>query len=173
MITWLALLLLTAPASEPTPQPASQPLRFGRPWAIVKAMGEIPYGIGVGAEVFPHETWSVGADVNFSPIGTFYRISTHYWPFLQRTGYRHNQFLLGAGGDLSATFGPFTAGGAITVLPLSIDLRYLVRPVEVFGFVIGTRAAIGFATQLDSPVRFAFSFVTYAGLSFGAHSSHY
>ena len=168
MIIFL-LLLLAAPASEPSSEPTTQPLRFGRPWGIVKAMGEIPYGIGAGVELFAHEEYSFGADVNVSPIGTFYRLSAHHWPKLPRTGLRHNQFLLGVGGALSATFGPFTAGAAITVLPVSIDLRYLVRPVEVFGFVIGTRLAIGFASQANSPARFAFSIITYVGVALGAH----
>ncbi len=104
----VALLLLTSD-------------EWKRPWATAKVIAEVPYGIGGGAEVFFHNEWSAGADMNVSPIGTFYRLSFSYWPVLRR-GLTYHQFLLGLGGDVSATFS--TLGTAAVIVPAAVDARY-------------------------------------------------
>lgn len=162
MIVALALALIGADAA-----PAA---RWQRPWITVKAMADIPYGVGVGAEVFVHDTWSVGLDVNFSPAGVFYRAHGTYWP-LFKTGLRANQFLAGFGGDVSMTFGDFPGRAAFVVIPASVDMRYLGRPLEGFGFIIGLRNGIGFGAQPTQPAHFAFSAVVYAGIAFIARST--
>lgn len=158
-MTLLLALVLAAPSSQPVE-------RWQRPWVLVKGVVEIPYGAGAGVEIFASDTLSVGTDVNFSPAGTFVRASLHYWPVL-RTGRRAHQFLLGAGGDLSATFGAFAGRVAFVIVPASVDLRYLARPLEAFGFVAGLRVGVGFGLQQAVPSHFALSVVTYVGFAFG------
>jgi hypothetical protein len=157
VIAALAALALAAPATQPVE-------RWQRPWLVAKAIADVPYGAGAGLEVFVSNDWAVGADVNFSPVGIFYRASLHYWLPL-KAGRRHHQFMLGLGGDFSATFGPIPGGGAFVIIPGSLDLRYVGRPIEAFGFVIGLRSGVGVAVPTP---HFALSIVTYAGFVFGA-----
>jgi len=166
MIPLFLLLQTVAATSEPVIIE-----RWQRPWVVAKLIVEIPYGFGGGVEVYVQNRWSTGIDVNFSPVGTFTRVSAHYWPTVN-VGKTHSQFLLGIGGDLSGNFSEIAGGLAIIVIPASFDVRYLVRPFAFFGFVVGVRAGAGFATQVRetaSPVSFAASLVTYVGLAFGSH----
>lgn len=159
----LALLLVTAPVE-----------RWPRPWVVVKLNAEFPYGLGPGVEVMPHDRFSLGADVNFSQAGTFYRVSGHVWPELPSARGAH-QFLLGLGGETSVTFSwPPRGAGFISVT--SVDMRYLGRIMPEFGFVLGTRLGIGIAWDTTGfsgrPIdHLAVSAIVYAGVAFGARSS--
>jgi hypothetical protein len=152
---------------------------WARPWVLVRGFWDAPFGPGGGVTVFVHDRWSVNADLSHrGPFGFVYGFGCHWWP-RGRFGETHHQFGVGVGGDFLFTISDSAGGLAALVLPGSVDLHYLARPLEKFGFVLGSKLGVGVTFEArdfgghprggSSNDRFGFVFVHYAGLSIGSH----
>jgi hypothetical protein len=176
----ISVLLLSFFVSTSSPPPTFAtdlpPWRWERPWLFIKANAELPAGFGPSVEVMVHDLVSIGGEVTFGLTGTFYRVTSTFWPEL-RTARGAHQFWVGAGVDLSvnATWPP---SGATFVATANIDLRYLGRPWRKFGFVIGSRFGVGGAFDTNDlkgyksqPLdHLAIAAVLYVGIAIGTRS---
>lgn len=152
------------------------------PYVIAKGSWDAPHGWGGGLSVFVHPRWSVDADVSHrGPFGLVYGIGAHYWPWARRwrMGQTTDQFNFGVGGGALFTKADASGGLAALIMPISIDLQYLLRPIQRFGVVLGSKFGFGVAFEArdfgDHPrggsVGDHLGFVTiqYVGVSFGSH----
>lgn len=117
--------------------------RWPLPLAIVRAAWDAPWGPSGGVVVFPHERWSVSVDVSRRSLGVVGGAGVHYWPRLCRAGLTTDQFNLGLGGGTFFTGAPSEGGLVVLVMPLSLDLQYIMRPTPLFGVVLGGVMGVG------------------------------
>lgn len=138
-----------APARATSPRPAAWP----RPRVLMRLVIDPPFGPGAGVTVFPSERWSASVDLlHRGAFGPFYEVGCHFWP--RRPRGTHHDLGVGVGGDLLLTLDSSTGGFAALFLH-SVDVHYLVRPVQGFGLVIGGKGGLG---------------PTFEARDFGAHS---
>lgn len=186
LATWLIPLFVAGPAMAKerpcqkrgrTPCSEATKQRWPLPLVIVRAGWDAPWGPSGGASVFPHERWSVSVDVSRRAFGAVGGFGVHYWPKLCRAGLTNNQINIGLGGGTFFTGAPNEGGLAVLVMPLSIDVHYIMRPIAPLGLVLGTTAGVGGAFSArdfgahprpSAPKdHVGFMGILYAGVSFG------
>jgi hypothetical protein len=160
------------PRGSPSPEP------WARPWVLVRGFFDAPFGPGGGVTVFVQDRWSVNADISHrGAFGFVYGVGCHWWP-RWRLGSARHQAGIGVGGEFLFTVSESAGGFAALLLLGSVDIHYLARPLEKFGFVLGGKLGLGAAFEArdfgDHPRggssldHLGFAMIHYAGLSLGS-----